>query len=289
MDALAPASLPKFDAALFLDPPTKGLSGSATSAYRSDREAYLGFCLNKGLSVGDASSLEAYKGYLLSSGMKPTSINRKLCGIKSGLISYLIAVKGKEGEGLFRNLYKSVHLVKVAKNERVIRPEAILSEEEIDSLIKSSDKKLGLIISFLSKTGCRISEAVSIKLSDIDIQDNAVSISVIGKGMKVRTVYISHADLEEIRTGMKGKTFLFETIHGNPFDRTNITKAISKLSRRVLGKRAYSHLFRHSFATNMIRKTRKIQAVSEYLGHQDVSTTLNMYSHEVLSLSDLAI
>ena len=111
----------------------------------------------------------------------------------------------------------------------------------------------------------------------------------MGKGHKSRTVLISKPDFETIQSTFMGKTFLFETIHGNPYNRTNITKSLGNISKRVLGKHVYAHLLRHSFATNMIKKTRKVQAVSEYLGHSDVATTLSMYTHETLSLAELEV
>jgi len=289
MDSLVSGSPLTFNPALFLDPPANDLSKASNSAYRGDREAYLGFCHVKGMAVGDVASLEAYKAFLLGSGMKAKSINRKLCGIKKGLVAYLVALKGREGEEIYRNLYKSVHQVKVSKGEGVVRPESILSEDEIATLINAADQKLAQVIRFLSQTGCRISEVLGIKLTGIVVKDEVAVIQVLGKGSKVRTVYISLNDLKTIKATFKGTTFLFETIHGNAYDRTNVTKAISSLSRRVIGKRVYSHIFRHSFATNMIKKTRKVQAVSQYLGHSDVGITLSMYTHETLSLADLNV
>ena len=57
--------------------------------------------------------------------------------------------------------------IKLSKNERVIRPESVLSEEEIEKLIQAADPKTSLIILFLSKTGCRISEALNITMGDV--------------------------------------------------------------------------------------------------------------------------
>lgn len=177
--------------------------------------------------------------------------------------------------------------VKLSKNEKVVRPESVLSEIEIQRLIDSADPKMSLIILFLSKTGCRISEALNLKLGDIVETDDAVEFSVIGKGKKARTVFLSKPDYQIIRETFKGEKYLFETIHGNRYDKANVTKKIAKLSKSILGRHASAHTFRHSFATQKIRETRKIQAVSEYLGHSDVATTLNMYVHENLTLEEL--
>jgi integrase/recombinase XerD len=289
LDTLPTLPEPSFDSTLFLSPPSEILSGSSKASYRSDRKAYLEFCSRKELAVGDVASLEAYRDFLLEGSVKASTVNRKLCAIKKGLVGYLVAVHGKDKEEVFRNLYKSVHQVKISKGEKVVRPESIITEEEIQRLIDATDAKFALMINFLAKTGCRVSEMVNVKLDDTKRVGEVVEVSVMGKGSKARTVYISVADLEAILAAYKGTLYLFETPHGNPYDRTFITKKLGKLSEKVLGKHIYSHLLRHSFATNMIKKTRKIQAVSEYLGHSDVAITLSMYSHETLTLDELKV
>jgi integrase/recombinase XerD len=275
------------DEALFVAPPGENLSAASLEAYRSDRVGYLAFCRDLGIALGDTSSLEAYRDALIVASLKPATVNRKLYGIKTGLVGYLTTTFGKEKAEVLKLAYRSVKAVKLSKNEKSVRPEAILTEDEIENLISAADSKTALIILFLSKTGCRISEALNLKLGDIVETDDAVELTVLGKGFKARTVFLSKPDYQTIRETFNGKTYLFETIHGNRYDAANITKKIGKLSKAVLGKHASAHTFRHSFATNKIRETRKIQAVSQYLGHASVSITLDMYTHETLSLDEL--
>jgi site-specific recombinase XerD len=286
-DLILPSSA--MDISLFLNPPSETLSKTTKEAYQADRAAYLEFCSKNALALGDTASLEAYRDFLESASLKPSTINRKLCGIKKGLVGYLVAVGGKDKEEVARHLYKSVHQIKISKGEKTVRPEAILSEEDIQKLMKGADKRTALIIKFLASTGCRVSEMIGIGVNDVKVKDSAVEVSVMGKGRKARTVLISKADYEAIQTTFKGTTMLFETIHRNPYNRTNITKSLGNISKRALGKHVYAHLLRHSFATNMIRKTRKVQAVSEYLGHSDVAITLSMYTHESLTLGELQV
>ena len=287
MNSITKPALETNQVDLFLNPPAESLSELSHYAYRGDREAYLSFCRDKGLSIGDPATLERYKTFLLERSVKPTTINRKLCAVKAGLTGYLAANYGKEKAELLKNAYKVVKGIKLSKNERVIRPESVLSEDEIERLIKAADPKTSLIVLFLSKTGCRISEALNITLLDVKEKDDAFEISVVGKGQKGRTVYLSKDDLLRMQQTFKGKKYLFETIHGNRYDKVNVTKKIGKLSEAVLGRHISAHSLRHSFATNMIRKTRKIQATSEYLGHSSTAITLDMYTHETLSLDEL--
>ncbi|OED36226.1 hypothetical protein AB834_03130 [PVC group bacterium (ex Bugula neritina AB1)] len=52
-------------------------------------------------------------------------------------------------------------------------------------------------------------------------------------------------------------------------------------------KKVTPHTFRHSFATSKIAKTGKIKAVRQYLGHSSSSVTLDMYTHQELSTTEL--
>jgi integrase len=83
------------------------------------------------------------------------------------LVSYIVATKGREAEAFAKNLYKSVHLIRTGTGEKVVRPEDILLVVEIECLIESARPKLGLMIKFIARTGCRISEMLNVKLADI--------------------------------------------------------------------------------------------------------------------------
>jgi len=226
------------------------------------------------------ASLEAYKVFLLSHSVKANTNNRKGCGIKKGLVSNIVATNGKEAGAFAKDLYKSVHLIKTGAGEKVVRPEDILTEEEIGRLIESAAPKLGLMIKFMARTGCRISEMLNMKLTDIKLGTSGIAeVSILGKGSKMQTVRLSKLDIREMKRRFSGGTFLFETIHGNHYySRTNVAKQIGELSERVLGRHVNAHLFRHSFGTDMIKKTRKIHATSEYMGHTNVSITHSTYT-----------
>lgn len=275
------------DTKLFLDPPMMNLSDASKSAYKSDRTQYMRFCRDEGIALGDPDSLTSYAKHLKDLHLKPTSINRKLFGVKRGLIACISAVQGPRGEEISKALYRPVKPIRIAKNEAHIGAENVLTAEEIDALVSSTDEKTGLIIKFLAKTGCRVSEMTGITMMDIKFAQEVVEISVIGKGTRARTVVISKSDFDEINATFQGEEYLFQTNRGSKFDRCNVSRKIARESERILKKHISAHTLRHSFAMNMIKKTRKIQAVSEYLGHSDVGITLTMYTLEILSLDEL--
>ena len=187
------------DTALFLDPPSERLASSSKGAYKSDRAAYLEWCDEQGLSIGDPSSLDVYRDDLTAHGLRPASINRKLSAVKSGLFGFLVSTYGKERAELLKPIYKSVKPIKQSKNEKVIRTEKILTRQEVDALIAAADPRTALIIQFLFKTGCRISEALNVTLTDIkETNGEAVEIGILGKGSKGRRIFISVEELTSI-------------------------------------------------------------------------------------------
>lgn len=157
------------------------------------------------------------------------------------------------------------------------------------------------IIETLLSTGCRASELVSIKISDID--GNAVEI--LGKGQKYRTVYLNAKALVAI------KSYLAERKDENPFlfpraaDRLRETAQFSKMRGRKdwytdpglidplehmdsssslngvlksIAKRAgvdncHAHRFRRTCATFALRRGMPVEQVSKMLGHESIGTT----------------
>ena len=126
------------------------------------------------------------------------------------------------------------------------------------------------------------------RLTDCEI-NGGVDIEVTGKGGKARKVRIACSLFDRLRKTFNGTTYLFETSKGNPYPRTYVTEMIERASKRSLGRMVGAHALRHSFATAMIAKTGKVQAVSEYLGHADPATTLRFYTHEALNDSELGV
>ena len=146
---------------LFLNPPSERLSKASHNAQtgQTGKHTSLSARRENCLSVILArSKITRASSWMVQ--QKATTINRKLCGIKAGLIGFLQATYGKEKAEVLKNAYKVVKGVKLSKNERAIRPENVLSEDEIERLIQAADPKAALIIRFLSKTGTRISEAL---------------------------------------------------------------------------------------------------------------------------------
>lgn len=155
-----------------------------------------------------------------------------------------------------------------------------LSYDDVLSLIHCSSTTEAIIIEFLFKTGCRISELINIRIMDCFYGDE-VRVRVLGKGSKVRVLYIGPDLFNRIRNHFQGKVYLFENSNHHLFDRSNLYRKIKTAGKRVLNQNIHPHILRHSTANYLLLDCGKsAKFVSEYLGHSTPAITMEMYIHD---------
>jgi len=191
-------------------------------------------------------------------------------------------------------------------NSEQIETDKVLSKQDYkDILNKCRSDRQKTFIMFLFLTGCRVNELTGIVIRRVDKETGIVSsdcsdhgdyvkINVLGKGKKSRNVRIDKDLYNYIVKTFQGRKYLFETATGKRYQNDYISKQIKKIGKLLVsenlpeGRKISAHSLRHSFATNMIKAfPAQIQAVSKYMGHSDVSITLNMYVHTQLSNDEL--
>jgi len=254
--------------------------------YKPDIEQYVLFCRERTLPVG-LESLKAFKEELDRQGFKASTINKKLAGIRSSVAEVATKYLNIKEIQILKHALREVKGIKLNKNSKSISKEKILSPEEVQNLMKNTSPRLSLMIQFLYTTGVRASEMCGIKSSDLKNKDKYTEVRVIGKGSKERKLKVDKRLIGAAKDAFKGRIYLFETRGGKPFRRQYVSDEIRKAGKRILDRTISAHTLRHSFSTNMIAKTNKLKAVSEYLGHSSTAITLDMYVHEELSLEDL--
>ena len=179
-----------------------------------------------------------------------------------------------------------------AKNTRKIP--TVLAPEEIELILNcptddyTSLRDVTMFHLFYS-TGCRLSEIMGMKISDIDFKTRRVS--VIGKGNKQRYVFLTKralgmleaylperakvleknkaADNGIVLINIKGKELPLSTVH-SIFDKYRLKLGLTK--------KFTPHVFRHSFATNLMDNDTDIRVVQVLLGHESIGTT-QIYTH----------
>ncbi|WP_353270159.1 tyrosine recombinase XerC [Wolbachia endosymbiont (group A) of Myopa testacea] len=140
------------------------------------------------------------------------------------------------------------------------------------------------IIVLLYGTGLRISEALNLRVSDI----NNESLIVTGKGDKQRQVFILPVVKKYIQEyvkacpylGINNETqYLFFGVRGKKLGRTYVANRLQKI-RRILNlpEILSPHAFRHSFATHLLQEDIDIRSIQQLLGHSSLETT-QVYTH----------
>jgi integrase/recombinase XerD len=174
-----------------------------------------------------------------------------------------------------------------------------LRVDEIDKLLQAPNlaTPIGLrdraMLEVLYSTGLRVSELLSLRISDIDMRIGCVR--CIGKGDKERLVPIGRKAIEAVEQYLAHSrpTFarpssppphnqsLFLTRIGRRLSRVGIWKILHDYGVRLgLRGRLTPHKLRHSFATHLLEGGADLRSVQLMLGHADISTT-QIYTHVV--------
>lgn len=129
--------------------------------------------------------------------------------------------------------------------------------------------------------GLRVSEIVNLKTSDIDSKNMQVLIEQ-SKGKKDRYVNLPETILEQLRTyyvEYKPQKYLFEGQYGDKYSIRSAQKVFKEaLKKAKINKVVGIHGLRHSFATHLLEAGTDISFIQEFLGHNDIKTTLR-YTH----------
>lgn len=169
-----------------------------------------------------------------------------------------------------------------------------LSLKEIDMLLNSIDLSTDeghrnkAIIEMLYGCGLRVSELISLRLSDLFFEEDFVR--VIGKGSKQRLVpigaytqkqieiYISQ-QRKKLKISKGHEDFVFLNRRGKQLTRAMIFTIVRQTAQNIrLKKKISPHTFRHSFATHLLENGANLRAIQTMLGHENITTT-EIYVH----------
>lgn len=168
----------------------------------------------------------------------------------------------------------------------------VLSVAEIDKIISSVDlsKPEGhrnrAILEMLYSCGLRVSELISLRISDLFFED--AFIRIIGKGDKQRLVPIGEPAMDAVNLYIsqsrrkytsKSEDILFLNRRGEKLTREMIFLIIKKQAEIAgIKKNISPHTFRHSFATHLVENGADLRIVQDMLGHESILTT-EIYTH----------
>ncbi|HPD95707.1 MAG TPA: site-specific tyrosine recombinase XerD [Tenuifilaceae bacterium] len=264
----------------------KSLSDNSVSAYRTDMQKLTDFMEGIGVEPESVTmeQIQNFLAYLNDLGLKKRSQSRVLSAIR-GFFKYLMIeeVIGSD----------PTELIESPKIGRKL-PE-VLSVHEIDAmeaaidLSKPDGHRNKAMIETLYSCGLRVSELVSLKLTDLFFDDGYIR--VIGKGDKERLVPIGSKAINDVgeyleqrnsvafRIDPAATNIVFLNRWGRQLTREMVFTIIKKYARLAgIKKNISPHTLRHSFATHLVEGGADLRAVQEMLGHESIQTT-EIYTH----------
>lgn len=202
------------------------------------------------------------KGYLadkLEEGISAKSVAL----IKAALIFYYNDVLGKKFD---------IKTPKIRKGTPVV-----MTKEEIKKLFSCiHNPQHKLILKMYYSSGLRLSEAINLRVKDIDFNENVLWVRG-GKGGKDRMTILSSTVNENLVKHCQYKKkddFVFLNKYGSPLSSRSIQKIIEKAKVECnIGKDIHIHTLRHSFATHLLEDGVDIRYIQELLGHSSLQTT----------------
>ena len=264
----------------------RGLSKNTVENYSFDIERLCLYLDTNGIEISPVKITEEIIQqfiYTISSQVNARSQARIISGLKS-FFGYLI----------FED-YRSDNPLELIETPKIGRklPDT-LSINEIDALIAAIDLTSNeggrhrAMLETLYGCGLRVSELVSLKISDLYFDEGFIKIT--GKGNKQRFVpigdlaqkYITiYQDTMRIHINSKkgfGDT-LFLNRRGGQLTRAMVFTIIKDLAVKIeLNKRISPDTFRHSFATHLLENGADLRSIQLMLGHESITTT-EIYLH----------
>lgn len=262
----------------------KSLSDNTISSYEQDLMKLRDYCQKHNIEPKDATftDLQDFLYTQFKTDTNPRSQARIISGIRSfyRFLLYNNYIEQDPSELLELPRLGS-HL-----------PE-VLSVEEIDNMIAAIDlsKKEGrrnrAIIEMLYGSGLRVSELVTLKLSNMYRKEGYMLVE--GKGSKQRLVPISDEaekqfqlwlmDRNQLDVKPEFSDYAFLNRYGRGLTRSMIFHIIKELAELAGVKKNISpHTLRHSFATHLLQNGADLRIIQQLLGHESITTT-EIYTH----------
>lgn len=167
---------------------------------------------------------------------------------------------------------------------------AVLTREEQELLLAVPNQKAhtGLrnycMLQVFLNAGLRVSEALALKVSDVDWVSGKLDIRD-GKGGRDRVLWLNEKELEKLERWQNTRPaaceHVFSTLKGGPMHDRYVRDFVKRYAKKCgIKKDVYPHLLRHTFATDLLRSTSDVRLVQKALGHASLATTM-LYTHIV--------
>ena len=262
----------------------QGLSKNTLISYEHDIKTFLIYLNEKNIDLNNTqhSDINSFISERFSNGISSRSNMRLISSLKKFFL-YLSSrniIKNNPTEEIEtpRNVKSLPHTIDAESVDK------LLNAPNINDRFGSRDKAM---LEILYACGLRVSELVTLKLSQVVIESNFLR--VMGKGNKERIIPINDyaltflkAYIENFRSefiNKKRSDSLFLSNRGSEMTRHSFWHILKKYAKKVgINDHLSPHTLRHAFATHMINNGADLRVVQLLLGHSDLSTT-QLYTH----------
>lgn len=257
----------------------KKTSENTEMSYRRDLVKVMNYLEEQGIEDVrkiTSTNLNSYILYLEKNKFSAATISRNIASLKA-FYHYLC----KEGM-VAEDVAEALHAPKIEKK----MPE-ILSTDEVVRLLEqpSGDTPKEIrdkaMLELLYATGIRVTELITLKLSDVNLQMGYIVCRDSGKervipfGNEAKSALIRY--LGGTRASMisdADSEYLFANCSGQPMSRQGFWKLIKYYAKKAgIVADITPHTLRHSFAAHLVENGADLRSVQEMLGHSDISTT----------------
>lgn len=266
----------------------QNLAQSTLKSYQSDISKFIYFINKKKIKVSniELEDITNWISLLKSNNLEDSTIVRKITVIKQ----------------FFSFLFLEKHIVNNPSKNLIIPKKKstlpkFLSENEVKNILEylkrknSSFKEMQIyaLTELLYATGLRVSELVTLKVSNLD--ENFKYILVKGKGNKERLIpigevaqlalknYVKTKNFEKFKTILGGNLWLFPSRKKHLSRQTYFLKLKEVAAKVGLSPKLVSpHILRHAFASHMLKNGADLKVIQHLLGHEDIST-VEIYTH----------
>lgn len=177
----------------------------------------------------------------------------------------------------YRDVVKSPKRIDIKFAKRTKRLPVVLSKEEIEKMLSTiANSKHYLLVALSYSAGLRVSEAIHLRVRDIQPDELMLTIRH-AKGNKDRVTIFSEklrAKMASMVAGREGGEYVFSSERGGKLTERTAQLVFQKaLQKAGIKKAATFHSLRHSFATHLLENGTDVRYVQELLGHQNIRTT----------------
>ena len=233
----------------------------------------------------DVGDIQAYRQSMLSRGLKPNTINRRLAALAI-FGSWAVEVGHlPQNPALHIRSLDSVSLApkwldkkRRAAIVRAAKDDLVMAKKRYPRLWLMRLRDTAIVITLLH-TGLRVHELCKLSLDDVEISARKGQTTVTGKGFKQRTIPLSEPARAMLRQWLKHRpsserNALFINQRGAPLKSRSVQRAVKRIANAAgLDGDVTPHTLRHTFAKSLIDEGVSLEKVAKLLGHSNLNTT----------------